>query len=58
MVLRYAENKPGNPGVPNRTFIRRLTYATSELSVNTDNVNAAIAARGPDKSSTKIWWDK
>ena len=50
--------QPSNPDVPNGTFIRRLTYPTSELSVNTTNVNAAIAAQGADKLSTKIWWDK
>jgi Starch-binding associating with outer membrane len=50
--------QPSNPDVPNGTFIRRLTYPTSELSVNTVNVNAAIAAQGADKLSTKIWWDK
>jgi Starch-binding associating with outer membrane len=50
--------QPNNPDVPNGTFIRRLTYPTSELSVNTTNVNAAIASQGPDKLSTKVWWDK
>jgi hypothetical protein len=50
--------QPNNPDVPNGTFIRRLTYPTSELSVNTTNVNAAIAIMGPDKLSTKVWWDK
>lgn len=50
--------QPNNPDVPNGTFIRRLTYPTSELSVNTTNVNAAITAQGPDKLSTKVWWDK
>jgi hypothetical protein len=50
--------QPTNPDVPNGTFIRRLTYPTSELSVNTVNVNAAIAAQGPDKLSTRVWWDK
>jgi hypothetical protein len=50
--------QPNNPDVPNGTFIRRLTYPTSELSVNTDNVNAAISAQGPDKVSTRVWWDQ
>jgi len=50
--------QPNNPDVPNGTFIRRLTYPTSELSVNTTNVNEAIGRQGPDKLSTKIWWDK
>jgi Starch-binding associating with outer membrane len=50
--------QPSNPDVPNGTFIRRLTYPTSELSVNTTNVNAAIATQGADKLSTRVWWDK
>lgn len=50
--------QPNNPDVPNGTFIRRLTYPTSELSVNTANVNTAITAQGPDKLSTRVWWDK
>lgn len=50
--------QPNNPDVPNGTFIRRLTYPTSELSVNTTNINAAIAAQGPDRLDTRIWWDK
>lgn len=50
--------QPNNPDVPNGTFIRRLTYPTSELSVNTENVNAAIARQGADMLSTRVWWDK
>ncbi|GAA0559124.1 SusD/RagB family nutrient-binding outer membrane lipoprotein [Chitinophaga japonensis] len=50
--------QPNNPDVPNGTFIRRLTYPTSELSVNTENVNEAIARQGPDKLSTRVWWDR
>ena len=50
--------QPNNPDVPNGTFIRRLTYPTSELSVNTDNINDAIGLQGEDKLSTRLWWDK
>ena len=50
--------QPTNPDVPNGTFIRRITYPTSELSVNSTNLNAAIAKLGPDKLSTRVWWDK
>jgi hypothetical protein len=50
--------QPNNPDVPNGTFIRRIGYPTSELSVNTANVEAAIAAQGDDKLSTRVWWDK
>ncbi len=50
--------QPNNPDVPNGTFIRRITYPTSELSVNTANVDEAIARMGPDVLSTRVWWDK
>ncbi len=50
--------QPTNPDVPNGTFIRRITYPTSELSVNAANLNAAITKLGPDKLSTRVWWDK
>lgn len=47
---------PGD--IPAGTFIRRVTYPTSELSVNTTNVNEAISRMGADKLSTRMWWDK
>jgi hypothetical protein len=39
-------------------FINRLTYPNSEISVNEDNLNAAIATQGPDNLETKVWWAK
>ncbi|UBM57339.1 SusD/RagB family nutrient-binding outer membrane lipoprotein [Marinilongibacter aquaticus] len=39
-------------------FINRLTYPNSEISVNSDNVKAAIARQGDDNLDTKVWWDK
>ena len=39
-------------------WINRLTYPNSEISVNGENVNAAIAKQGPDNLATKVWWDK
>ena len=44
--------------IPAGTFVRRITYPTSELSQNTTNVNEAISRQGVDKLSTKMWWDK
>ena len=38
-------------------FIRRLTYPASEIAVNTNNVNQAIATMGPDRLDTRVWWD-
>lgn len=39
-------------------FIRRLTYPNSEISVNSENIKAAIAKQGPDNLDTSVWWDK
>ena len=50
--------QPNNPDVPAGTFINRLGYPTSELSVNSKNVAEAVARQGPEKISTKVWWDK
>ena len=50
--------QPNNPDVLKGTFIRRLTCPTSEISVNTVNVNEAILRQGADKLSTRIWWDE
>lgn len=49
--------QPNNPDVPNNTFIRRIGYPTSELSVNSENLEAAVAVMGPDRLSTRVWWD-
>lgn len=38
-------------------FIRRLTYPTSEISVNSENVGVAIGRMGPDRLDTRVWWD-
>ncbi len=40
------------------TFINRLTYPNSEISVNSENIKAAIGRQGPDDLATKVWWDK
>ena len=39
-------------------FINRLTYPNSEISVNSENVGAAISAQGPDNLATRVWWHK
>lgn len=39
-------------------FINRLTYPNSEISVNSEKVQAAIAAQGPDNLETKVWWNR
>jgi hypothetical protein len=40
------------------SFIRRLTYPNSEISVNTVNVNEAKTRQGADDLDTRVWWDK
>lgn len=40
------------------SWINRLTYPNSEISVNGENVQAAISKQGPDNLDTKVWWDK
>ncbi len=40
------------------TWINRLTYPNSEISVNNENVQAAISQQGPDNLETRVWWDK
>ncbi len=37
---------------------RRMMYATTEQSVNNDNLQAAITRQGADTYSTRMWWDK
>lgn len=39
-------------------FIRRLVYPAREKSVNTANVEAAVARMGPDNLATPVFWDK
>ncbi len=39
-------------------FINRLTYPNSEVSVNSENLKAAVARMGADDLDTKVWWDK
>jgi hypothetical protein len=48
----------GNP-FPGRDvdWITRLTYPPTEILVNSENVQAAIADQGPDELDTKVWWD-
>lgn len=40
------------------TFINRLTYPNSEISVNPDAVRETVARQGPDNLDTKVWWHK
>jgi hypothetical protein len=52
-----APNPFPNQDIPTGTFIRRFTYPSSEIAVNTDNVNTAISRMGADNLATRVWWD-
>ncbi len=39
-------------------FINRLTYPTSEIATNNENLSAAVARMGTDNLDTKVWWDR
>lgn len=40
------------------SFINRLSYPDSEISVNSAKVQEAITRQGPDNLDTRVWWDK
>lgn len=40
------------------TIPRRLTYPRSEYIDNEKNIKQAINQQGPDKYTTRVWWDK
>lgn len=47
-----------NPDVPKDAQMRRLTFADGEFTNNNAAVQAAInLLGGPNKNSTKLWWD-
>lgn len=37
---------------------RRWVYATTEQTVNKEQLDAAIARQGADAMNTRVWWDK
>ncbi len=48
-------NYPGNES--NGTIPRRLIYPTNEQVLNKENYDAAVSSQGPDKFTTRMWWD-
>lgn len=48
-------NYPGN--ATGGVIPRRLRYPQSEMALNTENYEAAVANQGPDLLQTRIWWD-
>ena len=56
--LGYPELDPNPFGVGADPQIPvRFAYPTSEVTINGDNYDAAVAAQGPDTPYTRIWWD-
>ncbi len=54
----YTVLNSDNADLPVGTFIKRLVYHTSEYTRNLTGVQSGIAnLNGPDKASTKLWWD-
>jgi hypothetical protein len=49
--------KPG-PAAVIGTVPRRYEYSIREVSVNSANLDAAIARQGPDDFTTRMYWDK
>ncbi len=39
-------------------FVRKLTYPDTELGINVENVQEAIARQGGNELDTRVWWDK
>jgi hypothetical protein len=35
-----------------------MPYPDAETIVNTANLDAAVAAQGPNDLNTPVWWDK
>lgn len=47
-----------NPNIPVTGMVRRLMFASSEISNNKAAVdNARLLLSGPDEIYTKVWWD-
>lgn len=56
--LDYPELTPAPDAAAGRDIPRRKGYPLSEISLNRDNYEAAIARQGPDVMSTRVWWDQ
>ena len=54
----YPRIASDNPDVPKDALMSRVTYVDSEYTTNADGVAQGIQLLGgPDKGSTKLWWD-
>jgi hypothetical protein len=55
--LGYPEMDPAPDAFKNRGIPVRRGYPSSESELNRENYNAAVDRQGPDKMSTRVWWD-
>jgi hypothetical protein len=53
----YPSNIHAGPATIIDEVMHRFEYGTTELTVNAENVAAAVARQGPDDLTTRIWWD-
>lgn len=54
----YPVLESDNPDLPQGTFIRRLPYPSLEYSTDLQQVQQGVTLlNGPDKTSTRLWWD-
>ncbi len=44
-------------GITNGQLPGRLTYPSTEVTMNKANYDAAVATQGADLRTTKVWWD-
>jgi hypothetical protein len=44
-------------GITNGQLPRRITYPSTEVTMNKANYDAAVAAQGADLRTTRTWWD-
>jgi hypothetical protein len=55
----YAIISSLDPAIPVTAIVRRVTFAPVEFSNNDVEVQKAISLLGgPDKTTTRLWWDK
>lgn len=55
----YARINSDNPDSPKDAVVRRTPYVDAEKQTNLKAVDEAVnLLGGPDKSSTRLWWDK
>lgn len=55
--LGYPKMDPAPDAFKDREIPVRRGYPSNESELNRENYNAAVDRQGPDKMSTRVWWD-